>query len=180
MPHRCSIACIIPPVLLEELVRRGGDRAERDSALRTLVGRRRAAHRPRAQFAGRRGRQRDAVLQSVTPASPRARSSTARDRCRRRTRRACAARASRASDDVAVNEAYDGLGDTYGFYWDAVPARLDRRRRACPCTAWVHYGDDYDNAFWDGSEMVFGDGDGMPSTASPSRSTSSATSSRTA
>src|SRR5690606_10184478 len=24
----------------------------------------------------------------------------------------------------------------------------------------VHYGQDYDNAFWDGSQMVFGDGDG--------------------
>ena len=24
----------------------------------------------------------------------------------------------------------------------------------------VHYGQDYDNAFWDGQQMVFGDGDG--------------------
>jgi Zn-dependent metalloprotease len=29
-----------------------------------------------------------------------------------------------------------------------------------PLNATVHYGDKYDNAFWDGSQMVFGDGDG--------------------
>ncbi|KJK43967.1 hypothetical protein UK12_34540, partial [Saccharothrix sp. ST-888] len=27
--------------------------------------------------------------------------------------------------------------------------------------ATVHYGQDYDNAFWDGSQMVFGDGDNV-------------------
>ena len=32
----------------------------------------------------------------------------------------------------------------------------------------MHYGVDYDNAFWDGTQMVFGDGDGTSSTASPS------------
>ena len=25
----------------------------------------------------------------------------------------------------------------------------------------VHYGRDYDNAFWDGTQLVFGDGDGQ-------------------
>ena len=35
MGKRCSIACIIPPVLLEELARRGSDDV-RDAALRTL------------------------------------------------------------------------------------------------------------------------------------------------
>ena len=35
MGKRCSIACIIPPVLLEELARKGTD-DERDAALRTL------------------------------------------------------------------------------------------------------------------------------------------------
>lgn len=29
-----------------------------------------------------------------------------------------------------------------------------------PLDATVHYGTDYDNAFWDGERMVFGDGDG--------------------
>ena len=38
--------------------------------------------------------------------------------------------------------------------------QLDRRRRACALIGTVHYGQDYDNAFWNGSQMVFGDGDG--------------------
>ena len=29
-----------------------------------------------------------------------------------------------------------------------------------PLDGVVHYGQDYDNAFWDGLRMVFGDGDG--------------------
>ena len=35
MARRCSIACIIPPVLLQELARTGGEE-ERDAVLRTL------------------------------------------------------------------------------------------------------------------------------------------------
>jgi len=35
MARRCSIACIIPPVLLEKLAREGDDE-ERDALLRTL------------------------------------------------------------------------------------------------------------------------------------------------
>ena len=29
-----------------------------------------------------------------------------------------------------------------------------------PCRLTVHYERDYDNAFWDGTQLVFGDGDG--------------------
>jgi Zn-dependent metalloprotease len=61
--------------------------------------------------------------------------------------------------DVAVDEAYDGLGATFDFYL----AAYDRNSiddEGLPLKAYVHYGQKYDNAFWDGSEMVFGDGDG--------------------
>lgn len=65
---------------------------------------------------------------------------------------------SRASKDATVNEAYDGLGDTYAFYWDQFE-RDSIDDQGMPLHGWVHYGEGYDNAFWDGSEMVFGDGD---------------------
>ncbi len=32
---------------------------------------------------------------------------------------------------------------------------------ACGSTGYVHRGFSYNNAFWDGQEMVFGDGDGL-------------------
>lgn len=62
-------------------------------------------------------------------------------------------------DDSSVNEAFDGLGATYDFFWDAFRRdSIDGRGAALHAT--VHYGQDYDNAFWDGKRMVFGDGDG--------------------
>jgi len=61
--------------------------------------------------------------------------------------------------DVAVNEAYTGLGNTHGLYWSQYQ-RDSIDGRGLPLDATVHYGRDYDNAFWDGERMVFGDGDG--------------------
>jgi Zn-dependent metalloprotease len=64
-----------------------------------------------------------------------------------------------ATGDVAVDEAYDGLGATWTMLFEAWGRdSLDDRGRPLPAT--VHYGDRYDNAFWDGERMVFGDGDG--------------------
>jgi Zn-dependent metalloprotease len=62
-------------------------------------------------------------------------------------------------EDAAVNEAYDGLGATF----DMLLAAFERNSldgSGAPLNATVHYGTDYDNAFWDGERMVFGDGDG--------------------
>ena len=61
--------------------------------------------------------------------------------------------------DISVNEAYAGLGDTHELYW-AQYLRDSIDGRGLPLDATVHYGRDYDNAFWDGKRMVFGDGDG--------------------
>jgi Zn-dependent metalloprotease len=64
-----------------------------------------------------------------------------------------------SSGDPAVDEAYDGLGATYALYLDAYGRRsVDDADLPLPAT--VHYGRDYDNAFWNGERMVFGDGDG--------------------
>ncbi|NUS43140.1 MAG: M4 family metallopeptidase [Mycobacteriaceae bacterium] len=64
-----------------------------------------------------------------------------------------------AGGDAAVNEAYDGLGATYTFYREAFH-RNSIDGRGLPLDATVHYGSSYDNAFWNGDRMVFGDGDG--------------------
>ncbi|GAB3873769.1 protealysin inhibitor emfourin [Terrabacter terrigena] len=65
-----------------------------------------------------------------------------------------------ASDDEAVNEAYDGLGATWQL-WSAAYSRDSLDGKGMPLLATVHYGRNYDNAFWDGTQMVFGDGDGV-------------------
>jgi Zn-dependent metalloprotease len=62
------------------------------------------------------------------------------------------------SSDVAVNEAYDGSGATYNLYWDVYQRNsIDNGGMALVST--VHYQVGYDNAFWDGNQMVYGDGD---------------------
>jgi Zn-dependent metalloprotease len=62
--------------------------------------------------------------------------------------------------DGGVDEAYVGLGDTFEMF-ARVFARDSIDGAGMPLEATVHYGDHYDNAFWDGERMVFGDGDGQ-------------------
>ena len=63
-----------------------------------------------------------------------------------------------ASADVAVNEAYDGSGVTYDLYNDVYKRNsIDASGMRLDST--VHYRTGYDNAFWDGEQMVYGDGD---------------------
>jgi Zn-dependent metalloprotease len=62
--------------------------------------------------------------------------------------------------DMSVNQAYDGFGLTYKLFWE-VFHRNSIDDRGMPIQGLVHYGDAYDNAFWDGAgHMFFGDGDG--------------------
>lgn len=63
------------------------------------------------------------------------------------------------SGEPAVDEAYRGLGATYRLFWEVYERHsIDDDGMALLAT--VHYGQDYENAFWDGRQMVFGDGDG--------------------
>ncbi|MFJ6653264.1 M4 family metallopeptidase [Microbacterium sp. NPDC091313] len=64
-----------------------------------------------------------------------------------------------ATGDAAADEAFDGLGATFDFFWDAF-SRDGIDGAGGSLLATVHYGEDYDNAFWNGERMVFGDGDG--------------------
>jgi len=64
------------------------------------------------------------------------------------------------SSDAAVNEAYEGLGATYDLYKDAYH-RDSIDDRGLRLVASVHYAQNFNNAFWNGQQMVFGDGDGI-------------------
>lgn len=63
------------------------------------------------------------------------------------------------SDDPAINEAYDGSGATYDLY-EEVFERNSIDNRGLRLDSTVHFGVKYDNAFWNGDQMVYGDGDG--------------------
>jgi Zn-dependent metalloprotease len=58
-----------------------------------------------------------------------------------------------------VSEAYDYSGNTYSFYNEILQRNsIDNRGMRLDST--VHYGEEYNNAFWNGTQMVYGDGDG--------------------
>jgi Zn-dependent metalloprotease len=62
-------------------------------------------------------------------------------------------------DDKAVNEAYDGTAATYIFYRDILE-RDSLDNAGVELVSSVHYGVGFDNAFWNGAQMVYGDGSG--------------------
>ncbi len=62
------------------------------------------------------------------------------------------------SGDAAVDEAAVGLTETLRLFADYGRDSYDDAGATVVAT--VHYERDYDNAFWDGNQLVFGDGDG--------------------
>jgi hypothetical protein len=65
-----------------------------------------------------------------------------------------------ASGDVAVDEAATGITGALALFAE-VYGRASYDGDGAPVSLTVHYGQDYDNAFWDGVQLVFGDGDGQ-------------------
>jgi Zn-dependent metalloprotease len=62
--------------------------------------------------------------------------------------------------DIAVNEAFDNAGTTWDFY-NKIFGRESVDNHGKTLVSSVHYGEKYDNAFWNGQQMVYGDGDGV-------------------
>ncbi|GAA1296456.1 M4 family metallopeptidase [Streptomyces sanglieri] len=61
--------------------------------------------------------------------------------------------------DASVNRAYAGLGATFELLLKAY-GRRSIDGNGLPLIGSVHYDEKYNNAFFDGEQMVFGDGDG--------------------
>jgi Zn-dependent metalloprotease len=151
--RRHSIFCILPPHMLREIAQRG-NAAQRNAALNTMA----------LDMTHRTQRMTLQMLpapprQAVTAAPPQLQRTiyTAGNRETKPGERVRSEGQPPVSDQ-AVNEAYDGLGDTFDFYLE-IYQRNSIDDHGLPLDAIVHYGEDYDNAFWDGEEMVFGDGD---------------------
>lgn len=63
-----------------------------------------------------------------------------------------------STGDKAVDEAYEGAGLTYDMY-NEIFGRNSIDGNGMKLISSVHYMQGYDNAFWDGEQMVYGDGD---------------------
>ena len=159
MTRHAPLNCILPPNLLDRLAR-SGDEALRTAALDAL--RTDARFRlARAEAASRLGGfDRQRITFSRIGGTP---SRTVHDQ-QHSTRQTLGvvARAEGADPvaDEGVDQAYDGLGATYAYFWQAFQ-RDSIDGQGLPLHGCVHYGQAYPNAFWDGSAMFFGDGDGQ-------------------
>jgi Zn-dependent metalloprotease len=152
---RCGLCCIIPPLMLDNIAMRAKrpalkrwaedtltlTRSLREARLASsapepepeMAARKRAGGKQRAVYSARQGQGLPGTLIRPEGAPP--------------------------TGDAAVDEAFEGAGTTYDFLktvlgWSGIDG-ADMRM-----VSTVHYGRGYDNAFWNGKQMVYGDGDG--------------------
>lgn len=148
--HRHSIFCILPPHMLQEIIANGSDQ-QRDFAQRTLF--------TSEQFRGQRLAMRElGNLLGLTGAPGKTR--TIYDARMGTGLPGVVVRqeGGPASSDPAVNEAYNGSGATFDLFYNIYGRNsIDDNGMALNST--VHFDKGYDNAFWNGQQMVFGDGD---------------------
>jgi Zn-dependent metalloprotease len=160
-PPRLGLHCILPPFILANIARNAPPEL-RERALRTLLVdpsiRIRRATIAGPATAGQLARRRRAAGEPSVPTPVRT-VFDAEGLAQAPGRTIARREGEPPSGDLAVDEAYDGLGATFDLFWEAY--RRDSIDDAgLPLDATVHFGRDYDNAFWDGTQMVFGDGDG--------------------
>lgn len=145
-----SLHCIIPPHMLKSMLAHGSE-AQKKAALASITA--------SAQLRGHR----QALMEAMPYLMPAVAAGKHRSVYTADNGGALPGRLVRDEgapplNDPAVNEAYDGAGATYDLYWE-VYQRDSLDGRGLHLDSTVHYQKDYDNAFWDGQQMVYGDGD---------------------
>ena len=150
--HRSPLNCIVPPYMLREIVE-NGTQEQRQQALRNIV----SAEAVRVQRE---------VIAKEGPPEPLMEAAAAglnriiysADNGSTLPGRQVRGEGGAPTGDPASDEAYDGAGATYALFSevynrdsiDGIGLRLDST---------VHFRTGYDNAFWNGRQMVYGDGD---------------------
>ncbi len=161
LKRRNPLFCILPPHILIEMAR-NGSAAERDTALASLqLDTSHRSHRTAFSMLG--GLRVPAVREQALDETSLPVKHRTIYNCNHTTNlTGTLVRAEGQSPvaDPSVNHAYDGLGSTFDFYLAAYH-RNSIDNRGLPLVGCVHYDTKYNNAFWNGHQMVFGDGDGV-------------------
>jgi len=143
--------CILPPYVLENIIERGSSRQRARAQVSLNVSQ---------QF--RAGRQ-----ETPAPRVPRAPGVLSIEKSRtvydaengsNLPGREVRTEGEGPSGDAAVDEAFDGSGAMYDLFSE-VYGRNSIDNNGMALISSVHYQTGYDNAFWTGSQMVYGDGD---------------------
>ena len=140
---------IIPPYMLERIAQQGSpvqrERAQRALALSTTIRTRREAFEAPPPGAAALTAQLERTVYSADNGS-------------NLPGRQVRSEGQPPTADATVDEAYDGAGATYYLYHD-IYGRNSIDNNGMPINSTVHYDRNYDNAFWNGDQMVYGDGD---------------------
>ena len=152
--HFHPVHCIVPPHMVEAILLRGNAQ-QRRMALR--LDEQSAALRFERQAAVPQG----GYLVAAAPSGDQPRRETY-DAERKDVLKGTLVR--REGDppvaDPTVNEAHEGAGETYALY-RAVYGRDSLDGQGMKLVSTVHFDVDFNNAFWNGEQMVYGDGDGQ-------------------
>lgn len=163
---RNPITCIVPPHMLEVLAIRGSKKTA--AMARSLLDQTRKVRHERAEFRTGRAMLEEAGAMGgfVSTALSRAATQSNLDRAIHDGEgkaglpgKLLRKEGDPASGDAAVDEAYDGAGDVYRLYFEAF-SRDSLDGNGMKLVQTVHHRRNYNNAFWNGEQMVYGDGDG--------------------
>jgi len=151
MPNQHSVLCITPPYMLRQIVINGTPE-QREFALRSIT--------ISEQFRGQRGAMTKDILAFMKPVTTEIKQRIVFDAKNGTQLPGTVVRQEGDPPvaDIAVNEAYDGSGVTYDMYY-GVYSRNSIDNKGLRLDSTVHYNQGYDNAFWNGQQMVYGDGD---------------------
>src|SRR5215510_6756577 len=156
--HRNPIFCIVPPYVIDEIVDKGTQQ-QRAAALRTKAVDNTFRALRLATQATRFAPQRQASRAPIITPQKRRTIYTA-NHTQNLPGTVVRAEGQSATGDIDVDEAYDGLGASFDFY-EQVFDRNSIDDAGMQLDATVHFGQEYNNAFWNSVQMVFGDGDGQ-------------------
>ncbi len=148
--HHHGICCITPPHMIERIAKEGSEK-QKERAIKAL------------KVSGQIRGQRQSLTEHrhvLTPASRSEKQRLIYDAESDSNLPGILVRSEGENplEKPAEDEAYDGSGATYDLYFD-IYNRNSVDGNGMPIISTVHYLQGYDNAFWNGEQMVYGDGD---------------------
>jgi Zn-dependent metalloprotease len=161
MCQRNPIQCIIPPYITDELVKSADPKIRSRAVAQIRAAARMRAFREAAQAM-------PTLMAVLSPSKKKFRQIYDAKKSDQLPGTLVRSEGQAKVGDAAADEAYDGAGDTYDFY-DKIFQRnsLDDAGMTLISSVHVDEVDDtgqlvpMDNAFWNGEQMAYGDGDGV-------------------
>jgi Zn-dependent metalloprotease len=155
------IQCIIPPYITDELMKSADPVVRSRAVAQIRAGSRMRAFREAAQAM-------PTLMAVLSPGKKKSRQVFDAKQSDQLPGQIVRSEGDPKSNDRTVNEAFDGAGDTYDFY-DKIFQRNSLDDNGMTLISSVHFGEVDDNgnlgpmnnAFWNGEQMAYGDGDGV-------------------